>query len=212
MTHDPDHKPSPPRKRTPAKKTLAKKASAKKTSAKKAATTPPPRPPGRPSLHTPDIVARIIEGLCDGVPLTLVCRPDDMPGITTVWEWTKKDPAFAEAIARAREAGFDRIALDAIAIADSTGHPADPASSDNTPAEPPNKDWILWSKLRVDTRLKLLSTWDPKRYGEKATHDPSAPGGNSGNPRPDPRTEADLEKFAAMYAKARTNLDATPTP
>jgi hypothetical protein len=23
------------------------------------------------------------------------------------------------------------------------------------------------AKLRIDTRLKLLSKWDPKRYGEK---------------------------------------------
>ena len=30
-----------------------------------------------------------------------------------------------------------------------------------------NHDHIQRSKLRVETRLKLLSKWDPKRYGEK---------------------------------------------
>ena len=35
--------------------------------------------------------------------------------------------------------------------------------------EMPDSEWISRSKLRVETRLKLLAKWDPKRYGDKIT-------------------------------------------
>ena len=34
-----------------------------------------------------------------------------------------------------------------------------------------NTEWISRSKLRVETRLKLLAKWDPKRYGDKITQE-----------------------------------------
>jgi hypothetical protein len=33
-------------------------------------------------------------------------------------------------------------------------------------SEGPDSEWISRSRLRVETRLKLLAKWDPKRYGE----------------------------------------------
>ena len=31
-----------------------------------------------------------------------------------------------------------------------------------------NAEFVARSRLRVDTRLKLLAKWDPKRYGERS--------------------------------------------
>ena len=78
------------------------------------------------------------------------------------------------AIARAREDGLDVIAADCLSIADDGTR--DYAPSDDG-REIVDHDHIQRSKLRIDTRLKLLAKWDPKRYGDKLQHsnDPDAP-------------------------------------
>lgn len=132
------------------------------------------RPRGRPSKRTPEVEKRILEGLAKGTPLTILCDPPDMPSDDTVRIWADADPAFSRDIARAREAGFDRIALDALAIADEV------SAKDTITTkfgDIPNKEWLLRSKLRVETRLKLLSKWDPKRYGDRVAQEISGPGG-----------------------------------
>ena len=75
-----------------------------------------------------------------------------MPDPANVWRWQQEDAELSQAIAHARELGFDQIALDALKIADDKEgeHQRD--------------------RLRVDTRLKLLAKWDPKRYGDRITH------------------------------------------
>lgn len=128
---------------------------------------------GRPSKRTPEVIERIMSGLSQGTPLTIICEPDDMPETRTVYDWLNADEALSAQFARAREAGFDRIALDALAIADD-------GSQDTIETEKgaiPDKEWIMRSKLRVETRLKLLAKWDPKRYGERLAlaGDDSAP-------------------------------------
>lgn len=95
------------------------------------------------------IIQRVVEGLSKGTPLAVICREDGMPCDDTVRSWADGDAALSRAIARAREAGHDTIAQDCLAIADNIEE--DPASR----------------RVRVDTRMKLLAKWDPKRYGDK---------------------------------------------
>lgn len=106
----------------------------------------------------------VIAGLRIGTPLTVICSAEGMPCDDTVRNWADADEQLARAIARAREVGFDQIAMDALAIADETKH--DTKKLENG-QEAPNSEWITRSRLRVDTRLKLLAKWDPKRYGDK---------------------------------------------
>jgi hypothetical protein len=40
--------------------------------------------------------------------------------------------------------------------------------SRTTTARAGDSEWISRSRLRVETRLKLLAKWDPKRYGDKS--------------------------------------------
>ncbi len=103
----------------------------------------------QPSKYTDALFAEICERLSKGEPLAQICRDEHMPSDRTVGNWRDGDPALASAIARARETGFDAIALEALRIADDKEgeHQRD--------------------RLRVDTRLKLLAKWDPKRYGDK---------------------------------------------
>lgn len=106
---------------------------------------------GRKSTFTPKTGDEIVSRLSKGEPLTVICRDLNVTD-RTVRNWADADAAFASDIARAREIGFDVIAVDALTIADDRND--DPASR----------------RVRVETRLKLLAKWDPKRYGDRLTH------------------------------------------
>lgn len=98
-----------------------------------------------------------------------------MPAWRTVYDWKDAHAEFAARIAHAREAGHDAIASDCMDIADDISK--DTLYGEN--GERANTEWISRSKLRIETRLKLLAKWDPKRYGDKmdVNH-----GGQDGNP------------------------------
>ena len=106
----------------------------------------------RVSQRTPEVEERIIEGLTDGVPLRVLCRQDGIPSWRTVYDWINADASFASRVAHARDLGFEAIAEDILDIADTT-----PAISEH----------VQRNKMRIDTRLKLLACWSPKRYGNK---------------------------------------------
>lgn len=126
----------------------------------------PPEPPkqqGRPSLFTQEIADEICERLAKGEPLAQICKDDNMPAVRTVSDWKAAHAAFSADFAHAREEGFDQIASECLDIADET-------SNDTVYGESgarANTEWISRSKLRIETRLKLLAKWDPKRYGDK---------------------------------------------
>jgi hypothetical protein len=101
---------------------------------------------------TPAIVDEIMEGIADGVPLREICRREGMPNWRTVYDWLEADEEMAARFARAREIGFDAIAEDIL------------SNVDNVKAI---SEHIQRSKLQVETRLKLLAKWSPKKYGEK---------------------------------------------
>jgi len=107
---------------------------------------------GRQTTYTDALAERVIAGLSDGVPLTQICAADDMPTDKTVREWAKVNADFAYDIACAREAGHDAIAYRTKLTARGEG--------DST------KD-VQRDKLIIDTDLKLLAKWNPKRYGDK---------------------------------------------
>jgi len=106
----------------------------------------------------------ICERIAEGEPLRVICRTEGMPAWRTVYHWLEERPDFAARIARARVSGFDAIAEDCLDIADETNLDT---VTDKEGNERQNTEWISRSKLRVDTRLKLLAKWDPKRYGDK---------------------------------------------
>lgn len=118
---------------------------------------------GRPSLYTPEIIKTICEGLSKGIPLTVICEADEMPAPRTVRDWEANDPNVAAAIARAREDGEYALAEQCLAIAEDERH-----------------DWVMSkkgeitdevalgrAKLRIETRLKLLAKFNPKKWGDK---------------------------------------------
>lgn len=63
-----------------------------------------------------------------------------------------KDAEFDARIARAREDGYDVIADQCMALADD---------------QPLDQVYVAWRRLQVETRLKLLAKWNPKKYGDR---------------------------------------------
>lgn len=123
---------------------------------------------GRPSDFTPEIADAICERLSKGEPLAHICRDETMPAVRTVSDWKKAHADFSADFARAREEGFDAIAAECLDIADDVSRDDKWIGTESGDERVvPDTEWISRSKLRVETRLKLLAKWDPKRYGEK---------------------------------------------
>lgn len=109
------------------------------------------------------IVAQIEEWIAEGGTLRAFCRQKGMPRWKTVYRWMADDPEVETHIARARDLGHEHIAEECMAIADESSR--DTIETENGPKV--NVEWVQRSKLRIDTRLKLLACWNPKRYGNK---------------------------------------------
>ena len=121
---------------------------------------------GRPSTFSEETVAAICERLSAGEPLAAICRDEGMPHPSTVRDWAAARAEVALAIARAREDGFDQIAMDALRIAD-TQVEGERRKTTADGIEVTTEDMLGHRKLQVETRLKLLAKWDPKRYGDR---------------------------------------------
>jgi hypothetical protein len=110
---------------------------------------------GGQSKYTPEhhagFCAHVSEGKTAGQYLV-----DNGISRTALWLWQREYPSFADDLARARELGHDAIADECIKIADEAGG---------------DRLKIEHAKLRIETRLKLLACWDPKRYGQRNTQD-----------------------------------------
>lgn len=86
-----------------------------------------------------------------------------MPSYITVYRWLNETPEYLKRFARARISGMDAIAEQCIAISDETPRTTDNGGTDSGD--------VQHRKLQIETRLKLLAKWDPKRYGDRIALD-----------------------------------------
>ena len=136
------------------------------------------RPVGRPSLCKPEVVAEICERLSAGEPLATMCREQaHLPAWRTVYDWMDADPEIAAAIARAREAGEEVIGADCLRIADTPVEGEERTIKPDGSVEVKRGDMLGHRKLQVDTRLKLLAKWNPRRWGDKIQQEVTGPNG-----------------------------------
>ena len=130
------------------------------------------KPTGRPSTYDPDIAQQMCEQLSEAVPLREICRQEGFPAWRTVYDWMKKDPDLSAAIAYARDVGYDKMAEECLDIADNANNDwMERLDKDGVAIGwQLNGDHVQRSKLRIETRLKLLAKFNPKKYGERVTH------------------------------------------
>lgn len=125
-------------------------------------------------VRTHELAEALVDGISRGITLSQICR-DHGINRGEIYKWQEDDPALRERIARARVDGFDAIAEECIEIAEDSSN--DYIDTENGPRL--NAEHVQRSKLRIETRLKLLAKWDPKRYGDKVEH---AVTGSDGGP------------------------------
>lgn len=123
----------------------------------------------RQSTYTPELADEICSRIAEGEPLRQICRDEHMPSWRTVYRWIEADEEFASRIARARDLGFDAIAESCFDIADdATNDWMEKYDREGSAVGwQINGDHVQRSKLRIETRLKLLAKWSPKKYGDR---------------------------------------------
>jgi hypothetical protein len=131
---------------------------------------------GRPSTFTQAVADIICDRLADGEPLRAICRDDGMPSWRTVYDWMRAHEEFSTRIADARELGFDAIAEEALLIADEPKEGIRREQSE-TGVKTVSEDMLGHRKLQIETRLKLLAKWNPKKYGDKLSAELTGPNG-----------------------------------
>lgn len=152
-----------------------------------------PAGPGRPTTYTQKAADEIVRRLSAGETLTDICADDHMPATRTVSDWKAAHPDFSADFGRARDAGYDAIASRARKTARGQNEDAGGDSSGD----------VQRDKLIIETDLKLLAKWDPRRYGDKVAH-------VGGGPDDAPIRYADLSedeldaRIAALAAKHGT--------
>jgi len=126
--------------------------------------------------HFPDkeqIKDRLIAWLSEGKTLMDFCRVEVHPSFRTIYNWQAEDSVFDANIARARDIGYDAIAEESLQLADT--EPLKVFDEQGNKRYDPGS--IAWRKMQIETRLKLLAKWNPKKYGDKTVlaGDPDAP-------------------------------------
>jgi hypothetical protein len=131
----------------------------------------PKKPTGRPSKYDPLIAQQMCELLSEGIPLRQICRENEgFPAWRTVYDWMKKDPDLSTAIAHARDMGYDAMAEECLQIADTPMIGIIKTVDDEGGVTTKQEDMLGHRKLQIETRLKLLAKFNPKKYGDKVVH------------------------------------------
>ena len=129
---------------------------------------------GRPSKYTKEIAEDICNKLSEGIPLREICRQDGYPAWRTIYDWMRRDSDLSTAIAHARDLGYDNLAEECLHIADNImlGETVSESEDSNGKAvvTVSRGDLLGHRKLQIETRLKLLAKFNPKKYGDSMTH------------------------------------------
>lgn len=117
---------------------------------------------GRPTKYTDELIDEICNRVANGTPLREICREEGKPSWTTFYNWINADTVIFERFVRARELGTDAIAEDTLAIIDEA-----PERIKDEKTTRVDSGYVQWQKNRVELRLKLLSKWNPRKYGDR---------------------------------------------
>jgi len=104
-------------------------------------------------VHLPDDVwETLLDRLASGHALAAICRDDDMPSTSGVYDRLERDEEFAGRFRARRAIGVRTIVDDCLSIADERVDDA---------------VMVADKRVRIDTRLRLAGKWLSSEFGEK---------------------------------------------
>ncbi len=126
-----------------------------------------------------EIADKVCEELSKGRSLLSISKDDGMPGLTTLRDWEVEHAEHGANSLRARERGCHALAEECVDIADDGERDWEPVkdAEGNIVGIRVDGEHIQRSKLRIDTRMRLIGKWLPKVYGDKVQAEVSGPNG-----------------------------------
>ena len=122
---------------------------------------------GRPSTFNQKIADEICEGLAMGYSIRTVLKPDHMPAISTFFRWMREHEDFQKQYARSKQEAADAMAEDLLDIVDDGTNDWMTINKGGYEMQVVDKEAVMRSRLRADTRRWLMSKMKPKKYGDK---------------------------------------------
>lgn len=114
-----------------------------------------------PAKITPTVIEEVLSRIAQGETLASLGR--ELGFHPQSWaNRMRADEELALAYAHARDVGADALAEQTLDLID-----AEPARVEGRV----DAGHVAWQRARVDTRLKLLACWNPKKYGNKQVVD-----------------------------------------
>lgn len=111
-------------------------------------------PKGYSADEREELVIMVCMELAKGRALSEICREPGMPSKEALSQWRKADERLDGLVRSAREDGVDKLAYDALLIADGA-----------LPTALTVQD-VQRDRLRTDVRLKVAAKLDPTRWGD----------------------------------------------
>lgn len=118
------------------------------------------------SRYTPELGAAICERLSQGTPLLRIAEEIGIP-LSTCRQWEIDIPEHAANSTRARELGCHALAEECLDIADDARNDWMAQNGEDDAGWKQNGEHVQRSRLRIDTRLRLIGKWHSKVYGDK---------------------------------------------
>lgn len=122
-------------------------------------------PVGRPSTFSTELAENICLQITQGKSLYSICRQDGMPDMSTVYDWIRKFPDFANRYSQARQDQADTLADEIMRISDELEHATDPIQ-------------VQAARVRVEARRWIAARLKPSKWGDKVTTEISGPDGS----------------------------------
>ncbi len=127
---------------------------------------------GRPTTFSKEIAETICARMAEGESLRSICRDHYMPHRSSVYQWLRKNAAFADLYTQARERLVEHWADEILNIADDvTTDYITKVGRNGHEYEAVDQEHIQRSRLRVDTRKWLMSKLAPWKYGDRVEHE-----------------------------------------
>ena len=117
---------------------------------------------------TDDIVPIVLERISCGETITAIAK--DMDFSVSAWnQYIQRNAPARVAYDAAKDRGCEAMLDECLAIVDARPESAVTRTADGVvTSERIDSGAVAWAKNRIETRLKLLATWRPEKYGAKA--------------------------------------------